>query len=219
MSSSGHTHRLPSVMKGLEPDVSPGATGPLGPVISTKSRCRPWPPRQVGSKRSLGLATMRATSRITICSGISKLAAPARGWPRATHTEPLDATQQHLLAIGRAYREFQATHRRPPKEAAEILPILEQIGASEDVFRSDRDGQPLVELSSDELRARQGLLEGQLQEYGVEERAARAKNDPAVVKVARDRIDVISKSLADVRRKIDELIVRKLTVLDVGRPE
>ncbi len=29
MSSSGHTHRLPSVMKGLEPDVSPGATGPL----------------------------------------------------------------------------------------------------------------------------------------------------------------------------------------------
>jgi putative peptide zinc metalloprotease protein len=69
-------------------------------------------------------------------------------------------------------------------------------------------GQALVELASDELRAKRSLLSGQLDEYTVEERAARAKNDPAVVKIARERADVITKSLDDVQRKIGELTVR-----------
>jgi len=70
------------------------------------------------------------------------------------------------------------------------------------------EGQPLVEISSDELKAKWALLLGQLDEFAVEERAARARNDPAVVKIARERGDVIAKSIEDVRRKIGELTVR-----------
>ena len=85
-----------------------------------------------------------AVDRLPACLIVLALATIGCRQGPVISTEPLDATQQHLLAIGRAYRQFQATNRRPPKEPAEIVPILKQFGAGEDVFRSNRDGEPLV---------------------------------------------------------------------------
>lgn len=57
---------------------------------------------------------------------------------------PMDPTWERLLTIGRAYRQFNTANKKPPKQPADLLPILKTLGVGEETFSSLRDGQPFV---------------------------------------------------------------------------
>lgn len=82
-------------------------------------------------------------------------------------------------------------------------------------------GDPILTLSSPELLSKQESLRGQLAEYTVDERAARAKKDAAAAMVHGERASVIAASLLDVEDKLTKLIVTAPQdgVIVAGDPE
>jgi hypothetical protein len=56
----------------------------------------------------------------------------------------VDPTQQRLMLVGQAYRQFSREMRRPPRSAAELMPTLQQKEGGQDALQSARDGQPFV---------------------------------------------------------------------------
>jgi len=58
-----------------------------------------------------------------------------------TAERPIDATQERLLQISQAYRQFNTQTNRPPKSAVELQPIFKRLGAGQDVLISPRDNE------------------------------------------------------------------------------
>jgi len=71
-----------------------------------------------------------------------------------------------------------------------------------------REGDPIMTLSSPELRAKRESFVAQLQEQAIDERAARAKGDPAAQMVHAEQADVIRKSIIDVDERLAKLVVK-----------
>ena len=59
---------------------------------------------------------------------------------------PPGEAEENLSKIGRAYMEASAGLKHPPRNAGELAPFLEKVGASESVLRSPRDNQDFVIL-------------------------------------------------------------------------
>ncbi|MGE3107910.1 MAG: PqqD family peptide modification chaperone [Phycisphaerales bacterium] len=70
------------------------------------------------------------------------------------------------------------------------------------------EGDPLVSLASPELLSRRLAMQAQLDEYAVDERTARAKNDPAAAMIHAQRLAVVEKGLRDIDEKLDKLTIR-----------
>jgi hypothetical protein len=55
-----------------------------------------------------------------------------------------DPCQERLLLLGQTYRQFNRDNHRPPRSAADLLPLLQKRGATKEALDSTRDGQPFV---------------------------------------------------------------------------
>ncbi len=71
-----------------------------------------------------------------------------------------------------------------------------------------REGDPILTLTSPELVSRYEAMKGQLDEFTVDERTARSKNDPTAAMVHTERIAVVEKGLRDIEQKLEKLVIR-----------
>ena len=85
-------------------------------------------------------------------------------------------------------------------------------GFVEQVYKRPGDrvvkGDPIATLINPELMLRREAILAQLEEFKVQERAARSASEPGAVDIAKDRIRVANENLAEIERLVTELVVR-----------
>jgi hypothetical protein len=86
---------------------------------------------------------------------------------RQPERQPPTPTEENLSTIGRAYMEAMTKLRRPPRNVADLLPFLNQMGGSRDTLRSPNDGEEFVILWN--VKGEEMAVKGAIKD-GVDER-------------------------------------------------
>lgn len=66
--------------------------------------------------------------------------------------QPIDPTQQQLILIGGAYRQYTLEKQTPPSNPEDLKQIIARLGGNDSVWVSTRDGEPFVIVWNLDLR-------------------------------------------------------------------